>query len=956
MNRALYLLLLLLFFQANALCYEWNSFVLNFDKKLYGHGSQTWQIAAYSDNWTFFANKKGMLQFDGQEWKTFPMNNKFDVRSVLASTTQKRVYVGGINEYGYYQPNEIGTMTYHCLSDTLDTDFKIIGNVWGIQEIDHVIYFLGDRKVVKYLNDTYTVIDAGRKIDCSSVVRGTLYIGTEQGVWVLIGNQFFPLQGGDALYSKRIRGFVPYKEGMLVVTAYNGLYYFDGQKLAPYLTGVETFLQQHEVFSVAIKEHTIALGTVHKGIVLLNLETQTAKYINESSGLYNNTVLSLHFDPESNLWAGLDNGISYIYLNSHFTNLYSYPDSFGTGYTAAVQDNILYLGTNRGLYHTTYPVRFVNGKPDIQPIPHSSGQVWNLCSIGDDLFCAHDRGLFKLVGSDMQRVGDITGGLTCKPVLNHPDLMFVGTYFGLYLAQKEWGHWTVLGRIEELNDYCRFVEQESDQVVWYQSVDHVVRVELTPDLKQATSTKSYYPKDGLPANSPINLTRINGEVCFLTNRGVYHYNPASDRIEPNRTASYEWIDSANSLNLFEYKEKLINLTPFDISIVNTTELSGDLLVNIYPFNRSFIGLVPTFESLVAINDSLFIVPNENGFALLKHTVASPRTNHVSQLFIKKIYAADSLLYMANFLEKRSTIELANQENAIRFEFGVPYHSLNEEVIYQTRLNEGEWSTPSTSPIKEYSQLYEGKYSFEVKATLPDGAVSTDSFSFTVLPPWYRTPTAYIGYFLCFLLAGWLIYSWDRSRMRKNKQRAISDKEQQLLALEKEYELEKEEKEQQIMLLEKEKLEHQLQHKSQEIANLMINVVRKNDMLTEIKAEIQKVVSKLKPESAKESKQQLVIINSKIESNIQSDEVLKRIEAEFDLLHNNFMKRLGAKHAELSNNERMMCAYLKMNLSTKEIAPLLNISTRGVETIRYRLRKKFNLEREDSLTDYLENRL
>ena len=88
----------------------------------------------------------------------------------------------------------------------------------------------------------------------------------------------------------------------------------------------------------------------------------------------------------------------------------------------------------------------------------------------------------------------------------------------------------------------------------------------------------------------------------------------------------------------------------------------------------------------------------------------------------------------------------------------------------------------------------------------------------------------------------------------------------------------------------------------------------------------------------------------------SDVEFDRLEDQFDLIHNNFMKRLHAKHPELSHNERMMCAYLKMNLSTKEIAPLLNISVRGVETIRYRLRKKFALEREDSLTDYLSNKL
>lgn len=147
-------------------------------------------------------------------------------------------------------------------------------------------------------------------------------------------------------------------------------------------------------------------------------------------------------------------------------------------------------------------------------------------------------------------------------------------------------------------------------------------------------------------------------------------------------------------------------------------------------------------------------------------------------------------------------------------------------------------------------------------------------------------------------------------------------------MEKEYEEEKARNEKQIMQLEKEKLEHDLQHKSQEMANLMINFVRKNEMLTEIKSEIAKVSAMLKGEGSRESKQQLILINSKIDSNIQSDEVLKRIEDQFDLIHNNFMKRLHAKHPDLSNNERMMCAYLKMNLSTKEIAPLLNISVRG----------------------------
>lgn len=203
---------------------------------------------------------------------------------------------------------------------------------------------------------------------------------------------------------------------------------------------------------------------------------------------------------------------------------------------------------------------------------------------------------------------------------------------------------------------------------------------------------------------------------------------------------------------------------------------------------------------------------------------------------------------------------------------------------------------------------------------------------------------------------WYVYQWDDVRVKRKKLQAVVEKDKKIKDMAKEYEEEKSRQEKQIMELEKERLEFDLKHKSQEMANLMINFVRKNEMLTEIKSEILKVASALKGEGGREGKQQLLVLNNKIDANIQSDEVLKRIEDQFDLIHNNFMKRLHAKHPDLSNNERMMCAYIKMNLSTKEIAPLLNISVRGVETIRYRLRKKFGLEREESLLDYLNNKL
>ena len=356
----------------------------------------------------------------------FQLNNRTSVRSVLSSITHERIYVGGINEFGYFEPAPSGEMIYHCMSDSLNEIERQIGNIWGIHEADNILYFQADGCIMKYLNGKYTHIPSDQKIDCSNIINGILYLGTNQGVKVLVGNTLFPLQGADLLADERIRGIIPYKNGIIIVTAYHGLFYWNKQNLIPFITGAEEFMQKNEVFCIASDDNLIALGTIHKGILLIDTDTKLVKYFNENNGLRNNTVLSLAFDYSGNLWAGLDNGINYLCINSPFTNLYSYPHSFGTGYTAAVKENVIYLGTNRGLYYTTYPIALDDNLPDIHPVKQSSGQVWDLCKTGDELFCLHDRGLFLVEDNELIRISDLTGVWTCQQVCDNSDRMFVG--------------------------------------------------------------------------------------------------------------------------------------------------------------------------------------------------------------------------------------------------------------------------------------------------------------------------------------------------------------------------------------------------------------------------------------------------------------------------------------------------------------------------------------------------
>lgn len=959
-NRMILHILLLSLFPFLHASADWNNFIINYNKNIYGKGSQTWEIASYNENWVYFANQNGMLQYDGNEWSKFTLNNLSDIRSILPSQGQKRIFVGGINEFGYFYAGVSGELIYTCMSDSLEESERNIGNIWGIYENDNIMYILGDSRILKFLNNKYTTINTGRKIDCSGLVNGILYVGTDNGVFMLIGNTFFPIQDGDILMDKRIRGIIPHENGILIITAYNGMYYNNGKETVTYNTPVDDFLRKNEVFSVAYSGNHIALGTVHKGIVLIDRQSTTIKYFNENNGLQNNTVLSLSFDPRGNLWAGLDSGIDYVCLNSPLTNLYTYPHSFGTGYAAILKDDYLYLGTNRGLYYTQYPVKIDEDRPDISTVPNSSGQVWNLSKVNDELFCLHDRGIFLLDGISMKRIGNIHGAWKCELVVGETDKMYVGVYDGIYLLEKLPGlGWVVSHKIEGISDSFRFFEQESAQVLWVTDPTRVMRVELDINLTRVIKRTILGVEEGLRTTTGIHSSRVDGRVYFSTPEGIYRFNPHTNKMEISQEMNNMFHTAGPYYKIVDFHDHLIGINNREICISNKVTYKKGSSTYVLPLDMPAVELVQGAETIIPLSDSLMIVPNDNGFALARIPVRRThedysRSVHILNAFIS--YPRDSLIYSDNYLGRKAIPEIPYSQNSLRLEYGITSFTHGEDVSFQYRLDKDVWSDLTKTLVKEYSNLSEGVHTFEIKALFTDAMSATDIFTFRILPPWYRTNIAYAFYIFLILASLFAIYRWDDTRVKRKQQRAVVEKDKELKKKEREFEEEYARKERQIIQLEKEKLEHDLQYKSQEMANLMINSVRKNEMFTEIKSDIFKVMSTLKGENTRETKQMLLVVNNKIDSNIQSDDVLKKVEEQFDLVHNNFMKRLQEKHPDLSFNERMMCAYLKMNLSTKEIAPLLNISVRGVETIRYRIRKKFGFGREDNLTEYLNNKL
>ena len=161
------------------------------------------------------------------------------------------------------------------------------------------------------------------------------------------------------------------------------------------------------------------------------------------------------------------------------------------------------------------------------------------------------------------------------------------------------------------------------------------------------------------------------------------------------------------------------------------------------------------------------------------------------------------------------------------------------------------------------------------------------------------------------------------------------------------ELDKNEKE--IVALKNEKLEAEIRYKNKEVASASMHLVKKGELITKMKDELQRLTKSTDNEKSMDSFKKMI---KTLGEDDKMDKDWEHFAQHFDKVHSDFVVGLKEKHPTITPNELKLCAYLRMNLSTKEIAQLMNISVRGVEISRYRLRKKLGIQSETNLFDYL----
>lgn len=437
------------------------------------------------------------------------------------------------------------------------------------------------------------------------------------------------------------------------------------------------------------------------------------------------------------------------------------------------------------------------------------------------------------------------------------------------------------------------------------------------------------------------------QLLVGTEKGVYRYNVKSDRFEPDPLyqellgdQSIRYLQEDGNGNVWFFHEKTvgwINRSAGKPSVMYLPELNNRLLSGfefIYPYNEENVFLAGE-SGLYHVNLQKYRQQQEK----LEVRIRGVRLG----------LQADSILYGGFDGEALGqTFKIDPSGKNIRFEFTAPPSTHSESLEYSYRLDgyENRWSEWTKRTEKEFTNLPPGDYTFEVKVRDNLGAESAVTrFYFRILPAWYRTPLAWIVYIILFvgLIFGRLRFQQNKFR---KQQQAFEEEQKRLRYI---HELERSKSEGELVSLRSQNLESEIQFKNSELAASAMHLVKKGELITRLKAELNQLMRRVDTPAAQSELKKMI---KQLEEDDQIDQEWDQFAKHFDKVHSDFVMLLKAKHPDISPGEMKLCSFLRMNLSSKEIAQLLNISVRGVEISRYRLRKKLNLQNGENLFDYL----
>lgn len=924
-----YFLLCLIFLSGHFLRAQLVPYTKIFSEDIHGGYNQTWQSVQAPNHKMYFANTGGLLEYNGTRWNKYPLPNNRIPRSIYADSLG-RIFAGGYKEMGFWEKNDVDSMVFHSLVSLLNASALGQEEIWHITPFGKKIIFQSFSKLFIYDGDTIiSLLPPGNIMYAVEIDNQLIVPVIDSGLFVLSRDLTFSfLTGTERLSDKKVTTILPFgKKELLIGTAHQGLFIWKDGRLVSWQTPIIEQLQRHQINTgVILKNDLLAFGTIQNGIYVLDKLGQLVYQLNQKNALSNNTVLHLYEDKTGLLWAGLDNGISLTEIQSPVISYQDKIGSIGTTYAGVVFDNKLYIGTNQGVFYSRLQPSFFGLQIldfPLNKVEGTQGQVWDLEVAGNQLLCAHNEGSFVIHENGAQKIANIGAW---KWVRNPYDslMLFQANYNGIAIfKQNKQHHWqykeSIKGLSTSINELIFVARNQALISSPYQGVKKII---LNDKLNQVVDIH-----DITMLGDNVGISEWQGKIIVHTAHSNTVFDPFSMRVRPFSdvsTGQEGRIIDGQSNNWF-------SVTPESMTIHKATK------------SRTIpLRLHNEFECITPLQDNLFLVGLDNGFSILNLNRVHQRNRSTPpSIDYVEIQRPKQKLKMGAEMTRKGLTLPANTQQ-ITIYYSNPNYLHQEPVTYALDGLGIGWQ-PAQNGKVVLQNIPSGKFLFRLKS---EHAELT--FPITVQPKWYVTGWAYLVYGLILFGILFLLYRWHLLRLRKQEY----ELEQKRLEQQKEIEAKQREKErqlqEQLIKSENERLQFDIKSKSKELANAAISLAKYNEALIEIKEELKRIKDAV---PTKDFGIQKTI--KLLESNLSDQSEWQVFKTNFNQIHEKFMKNLQAAYPNLNQSDLQLAAYLRMGLSSKEIAPILSISVRGLENKRYRLRKKMGLTREDNLVTLLE---
>ncbi|MBD0254169.1 MAG: response regulator [Cytophagales bacterium] len=724
-------------------------------------------------------SSSGVLRYNGVSWQLVETANKSIARD-LAMDAAGRVYVAASNELGYLAPGPDGKMRYVSLLAHLPAEDRTFGDILKVYATPEGVYFQSERRLFRWRNGRFTRWQATTTFQRAFWVGTRLYVQEPgRGLSVLQGNGLQIVSRDTLFRGATVRAMLPLDDGSIfVATRDHGLYRFDGKDVHRLPGNAQTLASLNAVYNgVRLPDGSLALATLQGGVLVTDARGDLRHVIDKNSGLSRSTVHNVASDNAGGLWVALNKGVSRVDLASPFTRFNEHNGLPGFVQTLARHEGALLAGTGEGFF------RLVPGASPGAPagfgvIREFDHRVLGLLPVGESLLICGSG------GTHQYRNGKIThvtpqGGTGLKLSKRYPDVVFLPDPHGLFILHREGDTWRNAGPVPGVPRAEAVTELPNGDLWVTTTAQGVYRVRYSagsagggyPALLQPAAVQAFGPAQGVPPDAG-KVFATGQEVLLRTGKRdafrLFRLNEAKGIFEPlagfgkrfglgDNGAWPEYYDAAHG-EWWLWVHRAGRTRSYWASA--TPGPGGKYRLRKYTFDhiRDYVA----GDFFPEANGVAWFAGKEGLLRLERESVPAPEV--AFGLLIQRVAAGrDSVLYPGR---PGAVAELPFRLNSLRFDVAAPVYGVEKETVYSYLLegyDEG-WSAWTPEPFRAYTRIPEGTYTFRVRAMGATGAPGREAtFSFRLLPPWYRTWPLYLGYALA---AAGAVYGFLRMRLAK----------------------------------------------------------------------------------------------------------------------------------------------------------------------------------------------